>query len=340
MKRRSKYSPLLLGFLIIMLACSQIPKQEFGNYVNNFNSAKSTTEDIILTVKLIAEKDYDGSHEQQVALEQRLKSLDARLAALDLISKYNEALVKLASGTDPEAVQGNLENLSEGLLSFGSTSINTLVSNVAPYGEIFAQAVAVIESAIKAKKFREAIDAAYKPIQGIIEILIQDANDLFEIQNQMLGDQLDPKRDRIIDLRFEFQDFVNTLTPDGTVENAISDFNEVLNTMQVNPDKLPDPIVHLPKSSRSPTGNDYSVLTLLIYNTTEQIAGFNSLKEQMKAIEIVKIEYKKVLVATSQAFTQINFAIQNKQRTLPIDFAVDVLNLRKAYIQLQESKQK
>ena len=338
MRVKLKYSTFLIGFVIMIIACTSIPKQEFGNYISNFNSAKNTTQDIILTVKLIAENDYDGSHEQQVVLEQRMKALDARLAALDLMSKYNEALVKFASGTDPEAVKGNLESLNEGLLSFGSTSINALVSDIAPYGEIFSQAVALIENAIKAEKFREAINAAYKPIQGIIEILIQDANDLFEIQHQTLGVQLDPRRDEIIELRFEFQDFVNTLSSNGTVISTIEDYNKVLKTMRVHPDKLPDPIVHNPKSPHSPTMNDYSVLKLLINNTTEQITYYNNIKGQMKAIENVKIEYKKVLVATSEAFTQINFAIQNKQRTLPIDFAVDVLNLRKAYIQLQESK--
>ncbi len=131
---------IVLPFLMLLTACSGVPKQEFSNYVTNFNSAKSTTQDIILGVWVTEESKYDGSHEQQAKLEQKLKALNARLAALELISKYNDIQVRLASGTDPAAVQNNLVNLSEGLSSFGSNSLSSLVKSAAPYGQLIASA--------------------------------------------------------------------------------------------------------------------------------------------------------------------------------------------------------
>ncbi len=92
---------MVLPFLLLLTACSGVPKQEFSNYVTNFNSANSTTRDIILGVWVTEESKFDGSHEQQAILEQKRKALDARLDALELISKYNNILVGLASGQTP-----------------------------------------------------------------------------------------------------------------------------------------------------------------------------------------------------------------------------------------------
>ena len=70
-----KYKSLMvLPLLMLLAACSGVPKQEFSNYVTNFNSAKSTTQDIILGVWVTEESKYDGSHEQQAKLEQKFKS--------------------------------------------------------------------------------------------------------------------------------------------------------------------------------------------------------------------------------------------------------------------------
>ena len=336
-----KYMSLMvLPFLALLTACSAIPKQEFSNYVTNFNSAKSTTQDIILGVWVTEESKNDGSYEQQAMLEQKLKALNARLDALELISKYNNILVGLASGTDPAAVQSNLMNLSEGLSSFGSNSLSSLVKSAAPYGELIASAVTLIDNAIKANEFRNAVQEAYKPVVGIVDILLQDADDLFEIQIQYLSDDLDPERDQIIDLRFDFQDFVNTLNSSEDVNTEISNYNNSIKLMNVKPEKRPDLIVHLPGSSHNADASDYNMLKLLSSQTSEHINKYNNIIDQINALNNVKVEYKNVLKSTSQAFKNLNFAIQHEQYVLPTDFIIDVLALRKSYLKLQEAKQK
>jgi hypothetical protein len=266
--------------------------------------------------------------------------LDARLDALELISKYNNILVGLASGTDPAAVQSNLTNLSDGLSSFGSKSLSSLVASAAPYGELIASAVSLIDNAIKANEFRNAVQAAYKPIMGIIDILHQDADNLFEIQIQYLSDIFDPERDQIINLRFDYQDFVNTLDANEDVNTEIESYNKTLLMMNVNPEKRPDPIIHSPNNSHSADASDYSILKLLSNQTAEHINKFNNIIEQINANIAVKVEYKKVLNSTAQAFNNLNFAVQHEQYVLQTDFVIDVLDLRKAYLKLQEAKQK
>ncbi|MFC2119471.1 hypothetical protein ACFLQ4_00220 [Bacteroidota bacterium] len=331
---------MVLPLLTLLTACSAVPKQEFSNYTTNFNSAKSTTQDIILGVWVTEESNYDGSYEQQAMLEQKLKALNARLDALELISKYNNILVGLASGTDPAAVQSNLMNLNEGLSSFGSNSLSSIVKSAAPYGELIASAVSLIDNAIKANDFRNAVLAAYKPIIGIIDILQQDADDLFEIQIQYISDNLDLEWDQIINLRFDYQDFVNTLNAKEDVNTKISNFNNSLQLMNVKPNKRPDPIVHLPGSSHDADASDYNMLKLLKNQTSEHINKYNNIIKQINALNDVKVEYKNVLKSTSQAFNNLNFAIQYEQYVLQTDFVIDVLALRKSYLKLQEAKQK
>jgi hypothetical protein len=332
-----KKSLVLLLFLMLT-SCSSIPKQEFGNYLDNFNYVNKTTQEIILVMKLIAESESQGTQEDELILEEKLNALDARLAAMDLIDKYNNVLVELASGTDPEAIGGSLQNISDGLSYFGTNNLTSLLSNVAPYGEIFSQAVALIDNAIKENKFKEAVDAAQKPIQAIIDILLQDADDLFEIQAQTLGDKEDSYRNRINNLRFDFQDFVNTLENDDKVKSSIDDFNKVIRTMKTSNDKPTDPIIYSPLNAQSPNSNDYNMLKIISLQIEGNIIEFNKIVAQINAVEEVKISYKEALKATSDAFKNLNFSIQNNQRVMPIDFAIYALNLSKAYLKLQEAK--
>ena len=325
--------------VVSLIGCSGIPRQDLGNYVTNYNSVKSTTQDIILIVKLVAESEAEQNNEGAVALEEKLNALDARLDALELISNYNDILVSLASGTDPEAVYGSLQNLSDGLSSFGIKSISSLVENVMPYGELISQAVTLIDNAVKAEQFKDAVDAAHKPIQGIIDILIQDSDDLFEIQVQSLSKRQDPERDKITDLRFSFDELINSYSADENIENLISEFNENLVLMTVPSDEQPDPVDNLSSGANKPAAADLNTLKLLINQLSVHIHNYNKIILQLEALEDVKLQYENLLRLTSESFENLNFAVQHNQYFLPIDLTIDALNLRKAYLKLQEAKQ-
>jgi hypothetical protein len=329
------FALLICSYLI---SCSSIPKQELGAYSENFTLAKTTTQDIILLVKIIAESETPVGHESEVLLEEKINSLNARIEALELISIYNDILVSLASGTDPSAVYGSFTRLSTGLTSFGSSKINSLVESVLPYGELFSQAVSLIDNAIKAEKFKEAVDAAHKPILGIIDILIDDADDLFEIQYQTVSRNLDIERDKIIEARFDFQELVNSFKASEDVEQLLFEFNGVMQLMNTSSNELPEPVVSSSEGNTEVTTTDLNIMKLSIDELFTSVQNYNSTVDQLKAMDEVKEQYKIILQTTSESFENLHLAIQQDQYLLPIDITIEVLNLRKAYLKLQEAK--
>jgi hypothetical protein len=326
------------ALLAMLVACAGVPKQELDSYVSSFNTARSTTQDIILNAKNSAEKANDGSNVGKQQLAQRTKALDARLAAVDLIDKYNSILVKLASGSDPAAVKGSLEGLSANLKSFGVAQFSSFAAQVTPYFGIISSAIALIDDAIKAEKFNEAVAAAQAPIQAIIDILREDADSLDEIQSQFLAMKQDPERDQLLSLYFKFLALSNSLNADADVSKAISDLNVAWTTLTIEPSKRPSPVVPATSGGRAATAADKALLQTIVSQTVARVTTHNQIGDQINAQAKVMDAYKSVLDATASAFVALNIAIQKKQEVAPISFAVNVLNLRKAYLALQEAK--
>jgi hypothetical protein len=100
-------APAMILLICVLAACVSIPTSEFNGYLNSFNSAKSSAQDFILQAKVAAETVANSSdnrrpNERVEKLNERRGALDARLAALDLISDFNNILVSLASGKRSE----------------------------------------------------------------------------------------------------------------------------------------------------------------------------------------------------------------------------------------------
>jgi hypothetical protein len=328
----------ILALPAMLVACAGVPKQELDSYVSSFNTAKTTTQDIILKAKNSAEKANDGSNVGKQQLAQRTKALDARLAAIDLIAKYNDILVRLASGTDPAAVKVSFEDLSTNLKSFGVGQLSSLVAQATPYFGIISNAVALIDNAIKAQKFDEAVAAAQEPIRAIIAILHEDADSLGEIQSQLLAMRQDPESDQLLSLYFKFVALSNSLNVDADVNKAISELNVAWTTLKIESSKRPSPAVPVTSGGRAATAADKAVLQTIVSQTAARVTTYNQIGDQINAQEKVTDAYKSVLDATASAFVNLNIAIQKKQQVAPISFAINVLNLRKAYLALQEAK--
>ncbi|MBE0622808.1 MAG: hypothetical protein IH605_19625 [Burkholderiales bacterium] len=328
----------IFALLTMLMGCSGIPQHELDSYVSSFKTAKSTTQDIILNAKNSAEKANDGTNVGRQTLAQRQRALDARLAALDLIDKYNDILVKLATGTDAAAVKGSLEGLSTNLKSFGVAQLTSFAAQATPYFGIISKAVGLIDDSIKAEKFNEAVSAAQDPIQAIIGILREDADDLGEIQTQLLAMKQDPERDQLLDLYFKFAALSNGLIADADVGKAITDLNLAWATLSIDPAKRPIAVAPVASGGRAATAADKAVLQTIVSQTAARVAAYNKIGDQIRAEGEVTEAYKGVLEATSRNFADLNVAIAKKREMAPISFAINVLNLRKAYLALQEAK--
>lgn len=322
---------LLLG------GCPSIPTAELDRYLNQFEMAKSTTQDIILIGQIYSEKDNDGSRVARETLAQRTKALEARLAAVDMIGRYNLALTRLASGTDPSSVKGTLEGLSKDLNMFSVRELSAIVKDVTPFFGVISQAVALFDNAVKAERFAESVEAAQPAMLKIIDILRQDAVDLGNIQKQHLSGLRDVERIRVRALRNRMEDLVNAF-PTADAGPVLAEFNKAVAAYRTDHSR-PEPLVHAPGSPRSASAQDKALMQSVLAQANAHVTAYNRIDEQITAQEAVMAEYGKTLSAMSSAFAQMSTAIREKRTVTAIAFAGNVLELRKAYLQLQEARQ-
>jgi hypothetical protein len=139
-------------------------------------------------------------------------------------------------------------------------------------------------------------------------------------------------------LYFKFLALSNSLNADADVSKAISDLNVAWTTLTIEPSKRPSPVVPATSGGRAATAADKALLQTIVSQTVARVTTHNQIGDQINAQAKVMDAYKSVLDATASAFVALNIAIQKKQEVAPISFAVNVLNLRKAYLALQEAK--
>lgn len=341
----------LLCVVIILCGCATIPHKEFETYRSNFASAKSAAQDVILSAKIAAEivaksgDNRDGPNVRQEKLTDRITALDARLQALELISQYNEVLVDLASGTDPEAVVGNLTTLSSGLSSFGVSGLTKLVEEATPLFGVVSQTVAVIDDLIKKKKFKEAANAAQTPIIAIIEILQEDANSIHEIQEQLILLRQDKEYSAIVSLKKRLNNLANAYPQSDALNELIDSFNRRVITDLKDDQAIIDDlnITHTPATggAAAPANTaDLETMKTLVDQIEVGISAHNNYEDQVSAHHRLINEYKKVLTATANSFISLNTAVLSNQRAATTAFLANALNLRKAIIEYQEVKKK
>jgi hypothetical protein len=340
----------LLCAVIMLHRCATIPHKEFETYRSNFASAKSAAQDVILTAKIAAEMvakssdNPDGPNVRQEKLTDRITALDARLQALELISEYNEVLVDLASGTDPDAVVGNLTTLSNGLNSFGVLGLTKLVEEASPLFGVVSQTVAVIDDLIKKKKFKEAANAAQVPIIAIIEILKEDANSIHEIQAELMFLKQDEEYNAIVSLKKRFNNLANAYLPSDDLDKLIGSFNTVITELKADEAIITAlNITHTPATGGEvvhATTADLETMKNLVDQIEVRISAYNNYEDQVLAHQTLINEYKNVLTATANSFISLNTAVLSNQRAATMAFLSNALALRKAIIEYQEVKKK
>ncbi|HEV8607362.1 MAG TPA: hypothetical protein VGQ99_18640 [Tepidisphaeraceae bacterium] len=351
-----KYTPLpslrtgRIGILLLLCSicgCSSPPRAELSAYKTQFETAKTTAEDLILSTKNAAEALADDpSNPASVTdrtrqLKERLDALDARLEALQVVAQYNDALARLASGEDPAAVKASLDNFASGLASFNIKGLSKLVADVAPYGNVFASAVTLVDNLIQAKRFAAAIEAGEKPVLAILDILSQDADNFFNIAKarlQLL--QADPQKQEAQLLANRFATLANahpfseaTLSPR---------FKSLLAAHGKLRQGISQPFAHNPAAGAAPNQDDLALESLATINDQMQshVTAYNTILAQIDAQAAVIKQYKNVLASTQRALTQVRIALKSGRSAAVMGFINDVYNLRQAYLAAREAKTK
>jgi phage regulator Rha-like protein len=89
---------------------------------------------------------------------------------------------------------------------------------------------------------------------------------------------------------------------------------------------------------RAANADEIALLKSLQHQANELIDEYNRLGETIKTQHALIEEYKKTLEACKTSLTQLNNAVKDGKRAETLAFAMNVLNLRKAYIAVREAK--
>jgi hypothetical protein len=242
---------------------------------------------------------------------------------------------------------------------------------------VISQAIALIDDAIKAERFAEAVAAAQRPIHEIVEILIQDADLLSELQVQAIERARDRDHQKLVALHRKMTPLVRSLNAEKEVTEAVSAFNAALAREEIEPTgklppvtlaprtvpkpaatnpsaaaasaaagpaadapKLGAPIAQPPKPvAPKPVAADEKALLQTIVNQTNALVDSqNQSVGKIKAEEKLVAEYKKALEACNASLADLHRAIKEGRHAQALALAINVLNLRKAYIEVREAK--
>jgi len=335
-------APAMILLICVLAACVSIPTSEFNGYLNSFNSAKSSAQDFILQAKVAAETVANSPdnparpNERVEKLNERLAALDARLAALDLISDYNNILTSLASGSDPKAIQGQIEGFRDTLSSFGFSKLVSLGSKASPYTAAIAEAVSLIDDLIKKQKFKQAIEAGQKPIIGILQILQEDADNLHEIEAQLIQLKRDAEETQLRKTQVRLKNLVAQYQSSPDLDRIISRYGETLTALTDSP--LAQERINKPAGATAATPADLEVMQSLLDGVSQSVLALNRLTDSINAHQKVTDEYKKSLATTASALQNLNAAIKANQRAALVGFAEQALHLREALLKYQNTK--
>lgn len=209
---------VLLGVFLLSPGCS-IPQTELSVYREASAEAADATTTMWLQARIDARRVADhplnpataGERTRQLA--ERLEDIDFRLDAVAVIKRYDSALIALAEGHDPKAVESDVRGMLEGIKSIPLAPIGRFVAESTPYAGAITATIDLLESAMLAKRFREALDAAVPAIASISELLVLDAHSLAEIRSQLVLLEHDDVTMDLIQMVAAFNRLAGT--PDG-----------------------------------------------------------------------------------------------------------------------------
>lgn len=330
---------LLLGGLFGLSAgCANIPKQNFDAYRSSSATAKTAAEDVVLRGKVAAKAlaedpaNIQSPTERLAKLREREQLADDRLIALETIDRYNNVLVQLAEGKDPEEIKSDLESLGNCLTKIGSSRITAAVGKAVPYAGIAAELVAMIDDATNRQKFVELVKKGSEPVSGIIDILVADADNIHTIVSQQMMMPRDISDNRLSDIRFRFKKVADGLQNTTEVADVVKRINET--RARLVHQKLPtvDPVA----GATVPRHADLELLNNLADATESEVVTANSITSKVKDHSKVIEEYKSLLNQTKTSLVQLGKSVELNRPVATAEYINRALTLRESIIKLRE----
>lgn len=341
-KISNHYLVAMIALVSLLAGCASIPTAQFSAYQKSFDFVKIGAEDLYLHAGNIAENiadrpEKEGSITDKLKeLETRRAALSARLSAIGLIDSYNHILSHLADGTSADELKTDITGLQQYLTSFNVTQVTKILQKATPFTGVISQGIALVETAIKNKKFQDAITEAQGPLNGILNILIEDSNDLQDIFIQELRREQDPYRKQVDSCGSRFQRRVRELKLTDGLEALLERHNQI--RLQMKRGGVRQITYQSTTTVTDPTPADMETLTLLVDQAELNVINYNQVEEKILAQSAVFVEYRNALEATKKTFMALPTDMASTQFTATVEFIQQSRELRKAILRLQEAK--
>lgn len=329
----------VLATVTWLVACTTIPKEHFDAYQQSFAQVKVSTEDMLLQARARTEAWAEHPNNTTAAAERVQKvrtwlaSLEDRQDALDTIDQYNTVLVRLAAGEDPEAMEGSLKGIADGLTSFNSSSLSAGVAASVPYFGVAAKLLSAIEDQAKREEFKRLVAEAQGPMTEIVQILIADAPNLRVILVSELELERNMLKAHIVDIKFRFDGLGKKFKTSEELKERYKQHNELRSSLNADP-KL-KATKHTPGAIDA-SASDKEVLTLIIEEEREIIAQANALTSRIEAQKRVTKAYVATLEAMNGFFVAMNTDLKQGKRQAAYEFVRRGLEYRQAIIEVRE----
>ncbi len=203
----------MLILSLFLMSCVQIPMGRFNSYRDAFTAARSASEAVLVEHEKVekqqkerklelassegeAPKPFPDSFDPQKELEKagEKSGVEERLAAWDVISRYNDALLALAEGQTPKQLSGSFAALGKSLETFAGS----LGASIPGLGSVFNVANTILMVAEKERvrqEFSRALKAGEPVIMKIIDFYIEETQYYYDLRrSQVVSDMAKQKR--------------------------------------------------------------------------------------------------------------------------------------------------
>jgi hypothetical protein len=340
---------LAIVLVAVLAAAACVPTIALEEYRKNFSVVRATATDLNIQAEFYAKEladDPRSADPPSVRAEkytQRLQAIEFRHNALRLVDQYNDVLVALASGSDPKAVEGSLGSIKNGLEALQIEQLTSAISSVVPYIGVISQGIALIDDALKARKFKTAVASAGEPLIGILTILDDDADSIQAIVDARLERVYNQSRALVADARFRFRAIADNFSDTPaitdpsvpTMARLQKRLDNLLGALALWPGESPLlPLERTPGRSR-PDPTAISSLSAMVDQVKTHINVANRAVSARTAHAGYIAAYKAALKTTAKNFAHLNAAIEEERSVGIIQFTKQALELRKAYLKVR-----
>jgi hypothetical protein len=199
----SRYSIVLHTalWLVFGCGCSSVPQREFKSYSDAFAETASITEKLLLEYDLAKRTEAQARSSKTkpsepnrpypaaVSLASIMEGtpsqdpVDARYEALRVVTGFNALLISLAEGKKPEEVRSTTDSLIDDFKGLATLVGKDLeIPCAGQVSALISTVITKLQEADNRRQFIGAMREAEPIIQGILDLFIQDAEDIYAIK--------------------------------------------------------------------------------------------------------------------------------------------------------------